>query len=258
MTMHTTKNSTSPAWGFYGDTTAGVGSTGTGVLNLYGTVTQTDAKTSYLYGTSAAASASGLIMGGGTTANPLITSTANDFFIEFRASTGATSGDNRLMYLRYDQTGAGGGGETLRVNGIASAALGTAHGAHLGLQVSSTGYVTGLAAASRSTLSMTNTAIPANGEYYAGMFEIYSTGSTSSIAAVTKAAVVSIAATGDATGMATVANAIAFDGTTGSGTTTMFTTKTLTPATLANAQGIRCLLNGAAGYIIWVPTAEWD
>jgi len=62
-----------------------------------------------LVGTGAAVSASGLLMGVGTSANPVTTSTADAKFIEVRAETTATSGDNRLAYLRYSINGATGG-----------------------------------------------------------------------------------------------------------------------------------------------------
>lgn len=215
------------------------------------------AKLSLLQGT-AAASASGLLIGGGTDANPNTTATADGKFIELRCSTTATSGDNRLAYLSYN-IGAAGGGECLRARTILSAlTTGTAHGGHVGLVASSTGAITGLGVGLRGTLEITNTALPANGSYYGGYSEIYSTGSTSSVAAATAHAVHFIGATGDATGAATVLNAIAFEGTSAADTTKMITTATLTTATIANCKGVAVTINGARHYLVAVPVADWD
>jgi len=79
---------------------------------------------------SAAESASGLLMGVGTSAAPATTSTADAKFVEIRAQTTATSGDNRLAYLRYDIAGAT-GGECIRAFTKVSAACTTVRGAHI-------------------------------------------------------------------------------------------------------------------------------
>ena len=55
---------------------------------------------------SGADSASGLLAGVGTSADPATSSTANDKFLEFRCKSSATSGDNRLIYMRYELGGA--------------------------------------------------------------------------------------------------------------------------------------------------------
>jgi hypothetical protein len=93
---------------------------------------------------SGAESASGLLMGVGTSLLPATTSVANSNFAEFRCQTTATSGDNRLAYLRYDIAGAGAGGECLRAFTKGSAALGTARGAHISLDMAAAGTISGL------------------------------------------------------------------------------------------------------------------
>ena len=154
-----------------------------------------------------AASASGLLMGVGTSASPSTTATADAKFIELRCSSSATSGDNRLHYSEYTLTG-GGGGECLRVNTRVHSNLGTAHGAHIGLEflgTAGTSECSGLGAAVRGTLMIPNIAswLP-TGTYAAGMFEIYSVGTASDPAGMTELSVLRLCNSGDATGAADV------------------------------------------------------
>ena len=154
-----------------------------------------------------AASASGLLMGVGTSASPSTTATADAKFIELRCSSSATSGDNRLHYSEYTLTG-GGGGECLRVNTRVHSNLGTAHGAHIGLEflgTAGTSECSGQGAAVRGTLMIPNIAswLP-TGTYAAGMFEIYSVGTASDPAGMTELSVLRLCNSGDATGAADV------------------------------------------------------
>lgn len=150
------------------------------------------------------AAASGLLMGVGTSADPASTSTADAKFIEIRAKTTATSGDNRLAYLRYDIGGAGASGECVRAFTDLTAAAATARGAHISLQADGTGYVTGLGVGLDAQLYVGNAALPAGGTYGALKVEIYNEGASSSVAAVTELAFVHIVNSGNATGMGTV------------------------------------------------------
>ena len=160
---------------------------------------------------SSAASASGLIMGTGTSANPATTSTADGKFIEFRCQTTAASGDNRLAYLRYDIGGAG-GGECLRAFTDLTAASGTARGAHISLQADDTGYISGLGAGLDAQLYIGNAAVPAGGTYTAMNIEVYSEGASSDISAVTESSFLRFANSGNATGAGVVDdNSVLFD-----------------------------------------------
>jgi len=206
---------------------------------------------------SAAASASGLLMGVGTSAAPAATSTADAKFVEIRAKNTATSGDNRLAYFRFDIGGAGGGGECLRAFTDLTAAAGTAHGAHLSLQADLTGYVTGLGVGVRGQLLVGNAAIPAGGTYYGMQAEIYAEGSSSDISAVTKHAVLAIQANGDATGKATVVNAMAIDGTAAADATKMISSVSLAELP-GSTVGIAVLVNGTRYYIPAVLASEWN
>lgn len=149
-----------------------------------------------------AASASGLLMGVGTTANPATSSTPNDLFAEFRCQSSATSGDNRLLYMRYELTGAAGGGECLRAFSKISAAVGTARGAHISLDVNTTGSVTGLGVGVDAQILVPDQAL-GGGTYGVINSEIYSGGSSSSVAASDIAFFRAVAG-GDATGAGTV------------------------------------------------------
>jgi hypothetical protein len=107
-----------------------------------------------------AAAASGLLLGRGTTADPVTTATADAKFIEFRCETTAATGDNRLLYMRY-QIGGASGGECLRALTNIAANTTTAHGAHLSLSFLATAggsECSGLGVACRGTLHIPNIA----------------------------------------------------------------------------------------------------
>jgi len=211
---------------------------------------------------SAANSASGLLMGVGTTANPATTSTANAKFIEIRAGTTATSGDNRLAYLQYS-IGAAGGGECLRANTIIDGNTGTAHGAHIGMEFVATAggsECSGLGAVVRGTLMIPNVASWApTGTYCAGMFEIYSVGANSDPAGMTELSVLRLCNSGDATGAADIdtdAFLFSIQGFTAAGDTT----KLLSSVSLAELPGssvaVRCKIGATTYYLPLVLASE--
>jgi hypothetical protein len=204
---------------------------------------------------SAAASASGLLMGVGTSAAPAASSTADAKFVEIRAKNTATSGDNRLGYFRFDIGGAGGSGECLRAFTDLTAAAASAHGAHFSLQCDATGYVTGQGVGCRNQLYVQGI-VPANGTYYGAQAEMYFD-ENATIAAATKHAVLSVQAAGNATAAATCVNAIAFDGTSAADTTKMISTVSLAELPTGSV-GIAVLVNGTRYYIPAVPVAEFD
>lgn len=203
-----------------------------------------------------AAAASGLLLGVGTNVSPATSATADHKLIEIRAKSTATSGDNRLGYFRYEIGGAG-GGETLRALTDLTAAVGTAHGAHISLQAGATGYVTGLGVGVRQQLYVKNEAVAANGTYYGGQSEVYFAGATGSLAAVAKHAIHSFAATGDATGMATCVNVWAIDGTAAADATKAISSVSLAELP-AGTVGIAVLINGSRYYIPAVAAAAWN
>jgi len=117
----------------------------------------------------------------GTSSARVVKDVADMKFISLYFDNGATSGDNRGMYLRQYLTGAGGGGEALRVfTTVEDVAGGTAHGAHISLNFGTSGKLTGMGAAMRATLHMPSTALNAsNVTYTAVQAEIYSDAATS-------------------------------------------------------------------------------
>ncbi len=173
-----------------------------------------------------------------------ISATADTKMNDLRGKSTATSGDNRLLYSRYELAGAGGGGECLRSATLLSAANGTAHGGHVSLEVSAAGYVTGLGAGVRGQLYAQGIA-PANGTYYGMMAEVYYDASAT-LAAATESAILAIQANGDATAAATMLNAISFKGGASSSGGQM-----VSPGTsMGTVTGtIRVLINGAVAYI---------
>jgi hypothetical protein len=150
-------------------------------------------------------------MGVGTTSSPATTSTADAKFIEVRAKSTATSGDNRLCYFRYDMDGAGASGESFRSFTDLGAAVGTARGAQISLQAGATGYVTGLGVGVDTQLYVKNEAL-GGGTYAAINAEVYSEGASTTVAGATNVAFARFVNGGNATGMATVdAKAVLFD-----------------------------------------------
>lgn len=148
-----------------------------------------DARIDFSGATVLAGNTDGGLIKGGTSSARIIEDTANMKFISFYVDNGATSGDNRLMYLRQYLTGAGGGGEALRAfTTVENVAGGTAHGAHISLNFGTTGSITGLGIPVRSTLHVPNQ-VQSGGTYAGGQSEIYFDGTSARIAGATKASI---------------------------------------------------------------------
>lgn len=101
-----------------------------------------------------------LALGGGTSTTPYaMGTTANKNLIGFWATTTATSGDSRGMYLRLYFSGAGVSGEAARIfgtiNNVTAATGGTVNGAHISLGTSgASAAVSGAANALRATFGI--------------------------------------------------------------------------------------------------------
>jgi len=120
----------------------------------------------------------GALIKAGSATSRIIKDVADTKFMAFYFDNGASSGDNRGMYLRQYLTG-GAGGEALRVfNTVENVTAGTAHGAHISLNFGATGKVSGLGVAMRATLHIANQATQ-SGTMAAIQAEIYSDGTTS-------------------------------------------------------------------------------
>jgi hypothetical protein len=228
---------------FYGDT---VGASSVFDYSTDGWV-HTNSGQQFLYGTSAAAATNSLLIGGGTSSYPCLTGTAGKNFVELRCKSTASSGDNRLMYLRYVPGGAGTGNfDCLRVATAPTAAVSVARGGDIGCEVSATGYVTGTAYGCRNQLYVQGI-VPAGGEYYGSIAEMYFDAS-STIAGPTAHAILCVAASGDATAVGTCKNALAFVGAAGSGGGDMISLG----ANQSTVTGtIRILVNNAVRYLAY-------
>jgi hypothetical protein len=199
----------------------------------------------WLYGTGAHAAANSLLMGGGASGYPCTTAVASKNFVEFRCESTATSGDNRLLYLRYLAGGAGTGNfDCIRACTQCTAAVAVARGGDFGVEVLATGYVTGTAYGLRSQCYVQGI-IPAGGEYYGHIAEMYFDASAT-IAAPTAHAILCLAASGDASAAATCLNAIAFVGGASSSGGQMISPG----SSMSTVTGtIRVLINNAVRYI---------
>ena len=144
-----------------------------------------------------------LIFGIGTSASPATSSTAGKVFMEFRCQTTATSGDNRLFYMRYDINGAGASGEAIRAFAKITAAASTCRGAHISLDVDTAGSCSGLGIGVDSQILIHNGALT-GGTYAVGNFEIFSSGSSTDISGVTESSFIRCVLGGDTTGAANV------------------------------------------------------
>lgn len=110
------------------------------------------------------ANTAALLHGIGTTGTPAsIGTTANKNFMGYWMRSNATTGDTRGMYLRL-YIGAAGSGECARfyttVDGANAATGGTANGAHISLNVTGSGTVSGQANALRATLDVAQDLTP--------------------------------------------------------------------------------------------------
>lgn len=209
-----------------------------------------------------AVAGSGLLIGGGTSADPVTTSTADGKFLEFRCESTATSGDNRLLYMRYALGGAG-GGETLRALTKVEANLGTAHGAHLSLGFLATAggsECSGLGVACRGTLHIPDIASWApTGTYAAGMFEVYSDGSASDPAGMTELSFLRLVNAGNSSGRADVdtdAFLFSIQGFTAAGDTTKLLSSKSLAELPANSVAVRCKIGATTYYIPLVLATE--
>ena len=129
-------------------------------------------------------------------------------FRQFRYDSGALSGDNRAEYLRIHYTGAGGGGDCLRVYADVDGVVAqNAFGIHVTCgfgEDATAGAITGTGCALRAQIGLPDAAMAAGGTYCAVMPEIYSYGAASDPAAVTQISFIRCTNAGDAAGVTDV------------------------------------------------------
>lgn len=187
----------------------------------------------------------GTILKVGTSADPYNLDTAGQSGLKEFYSTAATSDTTYGSYRRLDVSGAGVEGISGRDKTLLTAAsIGNAHGRHDTLELdTSAGNVTGLGTGHRGNLVVADRAVAA-GTYYGAMAEIYPLGNTAALPAASNACLGINLQPG--TAMDLVGNAIAFNGTDGTGA--MIDTSSVTPTW---AGSIRILVNGAVRYLYW-------
>lgn len=130
---------------------------------------------SFIGGTAGAVTAA-LLAGGGTSATPCATATADKNFVAFWTKSTATSGDSRGMYVRHYFAGAGGSGEAARLYGtvdnVTAATGGTVNGAHVSLSIQgASGKISGEANALRATLDFAATPTTIGGTVAVATFD---------------------------------------------------------------------------------------
>jgi hypothetical protein len=194
----------------------------------------------------------------GSSSNRVVKDVANNKFIQIYVDNGATSGDNRAMYLRLYLTGAGGGGEAARIfTTVEDVAAGTAHGAHISLNFGSTGTVTGQGIAARCTLHLPDVALTSNVTMSALQAEIYSDGSDSDPGGSTILSFIRVVNDGHADGKADVDDdAVFFDiqGLT-AGAAHVFATGLTASTVYGNLTASLKILIGSTNYYIPLATA---
>lgn len=187
-------------------------------------------------------SAATLLFGAGTSSVKEITTDTDVNFFEFRLENQGATGDNRGMYLRLYFTGAGaGGGEAARIFTTIAAAKGTAHGAHISLNFSGGGVLSGLGVAVRGTLHLPD-ASGLTGTLAAMQPEIWADGDEADASEALVSLIRPVIA-GDATGAATVLNFIDFSGCPAVGDGKFINTNATVIAGSAYA-ALKCILPG--------------
>jgi hypothetical protein len=177
----------------------------------------------------------------GSTGTPNPINTADDKGVAFYFSSTATSGTTYGQYTRLDASGVGVEAIAGRSKVMLSGAAGNAHGHHATVEVTSTGYATGLCTGVRGNIVFTTDTVVPYGTYYGVMGEIFPAGATSALP-TSNACLCCSAPTGSA--LNDVVNAIAFEGADGSGHMVYTNADTDTAA-----GSIRILVNGAAKYL---------
>jgi len=138
----------------------------------------------------------------GTSASPVVSTTAGDKYLSYYTGNSATSGDSRGIYLKHTMSGIGGGGEAARFYGSMTAAGATARGAHISLDFGTAGSITGLGTAITGTLHIPGAMT--NGTYAVVNAEINADAATSNLTGATAKSFFRVGAIGDGTGAALI------------------------------------------------------
>lgn len=207
-----------------------------------------DSRIDFSSATVLAGNTDGGIFKAGTSGARVTEDTADMKFMAAYFDNGATSGDNRGFYLRLYLTGAGGGGEALRVfTDVEDVAGATAHGAHISLKFGTTGSITGQGIASRNTLHIPSAAM-SGGTYAPLQAEIWSDGASSDAAGVTDLSFIRVVNGGNATGITNMDDDAALISYTGGSIASGNLVQTCNDT--ASSHGIRVKMNGTVMYLL--------
>ena len=200
----------------------------------------------------------------GSSSSFVTTSVASKKFLQYYIENTASSGDNRAMYLRLKLSG-GGDGEALRVFTNVESNTANCHGAHVSLSFLATAggsECSGTGVAIKGTLHIPDVASWApTGTYSAGMFEIYSDGTASDPAGMTRLSVLQLSNSGNGTGKADVdddAYIIDFQGWTPAANATEAISSTSLAELPATSIGLKIRVGASDYYIPAVIASEWN
>jgi len=201
------------------------------------------------FGAGGGASCQALLAGAGSSGSKVGNAASAGNFLEFRLSDTATSGMSRGLYMRLYRDAAGTAtGEAIRSYLTVNEAVGNACSTHMSLDWGASGAITGSAAAATTTLHIYNGATAA-GTQWGHNVQIHSDGSSSDISGTTAHAILSIQATGDATGADTVLNAMAFSSTGTNSGSSGYMIYAHDHAAGNAAGSIRVLVDEGSGYV---------
>lgn len=146
--------------------------------------------------------ANALVIGGGTSADPMTTAVAGKVFMEFRTESTATSGDSRSLYLRHSLNDSGGAisGEAIRAFTKLTDDAATARGAHISLDTLAAKGVSGLGVGVDAQILVGDGALPAGGTYAVLNAEAYAAGTSVDISGATEFSFLRMNLGGDDTG----------------------------------------------------------
>jgi len=188
----------------------------------------------------------GSLLKAGTSGTPLALNTPDQYGMKMYFSSSATSGTLGGIYCNVSPTGVGGSATAFRPRAYLTIGSASASGMHATLENASVnGYITGTGCGARINLVLADAAVHAFGTYYGALIDIFSNGTSSSLAATTKHAILALQASGDQTGAVNVKNCLAVDGPAASGN--MIYEASDTHQTFVGS--IRILVNGTPRYL---------
>ncbi|MCK9431596.1 MAG: hypothetical protein M0R00_01395 [Candidatus Omnitrophica bacterium] len=185
----------------------------------------------------------GKILGGGTSGDEVLSSTASEKMASFYTKNSATSGTSVALYWKHEVSGIAGSGVVGRFYGYTNVAAALLVGAQITAETGAAGKVSGLMVGCRSQVSFADDATAApTGTIAGGQSELYFNGDDSSTTDVSAATVCSIhrfVIDGDTTARAKVPYVFEFVGLGSAGSSEeLLSTKYATAS-----HGLRCLID---------------